>query len=339
MNKKLYGALKRVKILRAIVRVVRSATYEILDTFGPMRFAARYSFDNRSRGSDTMLIVLAGYKPDLWDSVFGRLKAFLPEGIDVCVVVSGKKDGRLRDLCRENGWSCLSTRRNNLAMAQNTAIRLHPSAKWIYKMDEDIFLTEGTLERMKSAYLSAPERLSMEVGFVSPLIPINGYGHVQILRRLGLESVWESRFGRLMYTDGLTVHTSILKNPEAAKFMWGETEKELRSIDELNRRFSAEAGRMSACPIRYSIGLILFERGLWERFGYFFVCLTGTNLGLDEEQICQCCMLYARAIVVAEDAVVGHFSYGPQTKAMLEYMKSNPEFAKSLEPPGNVMEG
>ena len=332
MNKKLHDALKRIKILRALVRATRAAAYEILDTFGPMRFAVRYSFENRSSGSDTMLVVLAGYKPDLWDAVFGRLAAFLPRGIDVCVVISGKTDARLRDICREHGWSCLSTWRNNLSLAQNTAIRLHPSARWIYKMDEDIFLTEGVFERMKAAYLSAPEKTSMEVGFVSPLIPINGYGHVQILRRLGLESAWEAHFGRLMYTDGLTAHTAILKNPEAARFMWGETERELSDIDALSARLSAEKGRLSVCPIRYSIGFILFERSLWQQFGHFYVCITGTNLGLDEEQICQYCMLYAKAIVVAEDAAVGHFSYGPQTKAMLEYLKSNAEFSQSLRP-------
>ena len=332
MNKKLHDTLKEVKILRAMVRATRSAMYEVLDTFGPLRFARRYSFEDRSRGSDTMLVVLAGYKPDLWDAVFGRLAAFLPDGIDVCVVISGKTDARLSDICREHGWSCLSTKRNNLALAQNTAIRLHPSAKWIYKMDEDIFLTEGVFERMKAAYLSAPERVSTEVGFVSPLIPINGYGHVQILRRLGLESAWESRFGRLMYTDGLTAHTSILENPAAARFMWGETEPALRDIDSLSRRFAEETGRVSVCPIRYSIGFILFDRELWNKFGHFYVCLTGTNLGLDEEQICQYCMLYAKAIVVVEDAVVGHFSYGPQTKAMLEYMKTDAEFARRLVP-------
>ena len=178
MSKKLHDALKRIKILRALVRATRAAIYEILDTFGPMRFAVRYSFENRSKGSDTMLVVLAGYKPDLWNAVFGRLAAFLPDGIDVCVVISGKTDARLRDICREHGWSCLSTRRNNLSLAQNTAIRLHPAAQWIYKMDEDMFLTEGVFERMKAAYLSAPGKTSIEVGFVSPLIPVNGYGHV-----------------------------------------------------------------------------------------------------------------------------------------------------------------
>ncbi len=332
MNKRLHDALKEIKILRALVRATRSATYEVLDTFGPLRFARRYSFDDRSSGSDTMLIVLAGYKPDLWDAVFARLARFLPKGIDVCVVISGKTDVRLREICRERGWSCLSTKRNNLALAQNTAIRRHPAAKWIYKMDEDIFLTEGVFERMKAAYLAAPKRVSTEPGFVSPLIPINGYGHVQILRRLGLESAWESRFGQLMYTDGLTAHTSILKNPAAARFMWGETEPMLRDIDKLNSLFSEGKGRVSICPIRYSIGFVLFDRELWNKFGHFYVCLTGTNLGLDEEQICQYCMLYAKAIVVAEDAVVGHFSYGPQTKAMLEYMKENADFARRLMP-------
>lgn len=330
--KRLHGALKRVGILRAVVRSVRASASETMDTFGALRFTRRYSFDGRSRGSERMVLVIAGYKPALWDAVFARLERFAPKDADVCVATAGKSVDRLREMCRERGWSYLSTRRNNVSLVQNVAIRLHPSARWIYKMDEDIFLTEGVFGRMMSAYLSAPQKLRAEVGFVSPLIPVNGYGHVRLLLRLGLESAWESRFGRLMYTDGLTDHTSILSNPSAARFMWGETEPGLRGIDALNALVSRDEGRMSACPYRYSIGFVLFERAMWEKMECFYVPVAGTGLGLDEEQLCQYCMLHAKAMVVAEDAVVGHFSYGPQTASMLDYMKSNAEFAASLMP-------
>ena len=332
MLKRLHDALKRVGILRAVVRSVRASASETMDTFESLRFTRRYSFDDRSSGSDRMVLVLAGYKPALWDAVFARLERFAPKGADVCVATAGRSVAQLREMCRERGWSYLSTRRNNVALVQNMAIRLHKSARWIYKMDEDIFLTEGVFERMMAAYLSAPEKLLAEVGFVSPLIPLNGYGHVRLLLRLGLKSAWESRFGRLVYTDGLTDHTAILSDPASARFMWGETEPGLRGIDALNRLVSQDEGRLSACPYRYSVGFILFERSMWEKMKYFYVTVSGTGLGIDEEQICNYCMMHAKAMVVAEDAVVGHFSYGPQTASMLDYMKSNAEFAASLMP-------
>ena len=330
MNKRLHDALKSVKILRATVRAVRAPVSEFFDTLGLLRFSRRYVFDDRSKGSDSVLVVLAGYKPVLWNAVFGRLARFVPKDVDVCVATAGKTVESLRDMCREHGWSYLSTWRNNVSLAQNTAIRIHKAARWVYKMDEDIFLTEGVFEKMKAAYLAAPSQIHADVGFVSPLIPVNGYGHVQILRRTGLESAWESRFGTLMYTDGLTDHTSILSEPGAARFMWGETEPRLRDIDAMNGFLSQEPGRLSVCPYRYSVGFILYERSLWEKMEYFYVPATGSGLGLDEEQICYYCLLHAKAMVISEDGAVGHFSYGPQTKAMIEYMKSNAEFARTL---------
>lgn len=327
---KLRSCLKRVRGLRALVRALRAARKEYKLTYGSLKFTRDYAFENRSRGSDTMLIILAGYKPDLWDAVFGRLAKFLPVGVDVCVATSGKTDERLRALCAEKGWSYLSTARNNISLIQNMAIRLHPSAQWIYKMDEDIFLTEGVFECMKAAYQSAKERLSAEVGFVSPLLPINGYGHVKLLRKLGLESEWESRFGKLMFTEGLQRHTQILKNPEAAKFMWGATNPRLADIDELGRFLASQPDELTACPYRYSIGLILFARKTWMDMGAFGVDATGSNLGLDEEQFCQYCVLQAKAMVVVENAVAGHFSYGPQTQAMLAYYKGDSDFRRRL---------
>lgn len=320
---KLRSCLKRIRGLRALVRAWRAARKEYKLTFGSLKFTRDYSFEDRSSGSDSMLIVLAGYKPDLWEAVFGRLAKFLPAGIDVCVATSGRTDERLRALCAENHWSYLSTGRNNISLIQNMAIRLHPSAQWIYKMDEDVFLTEGVLERMKAAYGQASGRLSAEVGFVSPLLPINGYGHVKLLRKLGLEAAWEDRFGKLMFTEGLQRHTQILKNPEAARFMWGETDPRLADIDELGRFLAAQPEELTACPYRYSIGLILFARKTWMDMGAFGVDAAGSNLGLDEEQFCQYCVLQAKAMVVVENAVAGHFSYGPQTAAMLEYFKTS----------------
>ena len=322
---------KKVLCLKALVRAFRGARRAFLWTMGAGKFTRAYSLENRSTGADTLMLVLAGYKPRLWPAVFGRLKRYLPEGIDVCVATSGTRNEAIAETCRTNGWSYLATERNNISLIQNVAIKLHPSAEWIYKMDEDMYLTEGTLRRMKEKFLSAPDEISAEVGFVAPLIPVNGYGHVRLLRELGLQERWESRFGRLMYTEGLKAHTQILKNPACARFMWGETEPRLADVDALNRAMASNPRRLSVCPYRFSIGLLLFRRELWKDMEYFGVDPCGTNLGLDEEQLCQYCMLNARAIVIDENSVVGHFAYGPQTRAMLDYLASNAALQKCLD--------
>jgi hypothetical protein len=57
------------------------------------------------------------------------------------------------------------------------------------------------------------------VGFVAPLIPINGYGHVRVMKKLGLEEEYERRFQKLVYAA--EPDSMIESNPETAKFMWG----------------------------------------------------------------------------------------------------------------------
>lgn len=249
-------------------------------------------------------------------------------GVDICVVSSGRDVESLRGRCEALGWSYLSTDRNNVCLAQNIAIDLHTAAKMIYKLDEDIFVTEGTFEKLMRAYHAAPERLNMEVGFVAPLIPLNGYGYVKVLKRLGLAKEWGRRFGALFHTEGLFLHTAVYKEPEAALFMWGAYHEKLRDIDALNALFQRESGKngeldLSICPHRFNIGAILFARPTWESMGMFPVERTGTGMGRDETALCAWCMLHTRAIVISEDCVVGHLGYSPQTKTMLEYYKSH----------------
>ena len=54
----------------------------------------------------------------------------------------------------------------------------------------------------------------------------------------------------------------------------------------------------------------------------------GTNMGQDEVQLCKYCMIESKAIIISENTVAGHFSYGPQTNAMKEYYNSHREIFK-----------
>ena len=109
--------------------------------------------------------------------------------------------------------------------------------------------------------------------------------------------------------------------------MWGETEETLRDIDELDKQFAEQEFEYTICPIRFSIGAILFSRKFWEDIGRLKVGI-GNNMGKDEEQICEYCMMQSRAIIVSENTIVGHFSYGPQTSEMKKYYESHRDIFK-----------
>lgn len=279
-------------------------------------------FTDCRKGSEYLLIVLAGYKEFVWESVFGRLRAFVPKDIDICIVTSGLVNSGLQDMCEEYQWSYLSTSRNNVSMAVNTAIWKHSDAQYVYKMDEDIFLTKGVFEILKDTYQAVSEKGRYEVGFVTPLIPINGYGHVRLLEIFDAVDLWQERFGELKYTN-LTHHRNICESPETARFMWGEGNQAMNDLDRMQQILSHREFQYSICPIRYSIGFVLFHRNSWIRMKGF-PAFAG-NMGMDEEAFCQFCVLQSYAMVVAENAVVGHLAFGPQNKAMEQYYHDNRE--------------
>ena len=116
-----------------------------------------------------------------------------------------------------------------------------------------MFLPKEFFAIMIKTFLHIKNNSKYEIGFLGALTPINGFGYVRILEKLNLVDKWEKKFGRLYYSEGLHHHTTILDNPEAAKFMWGSDCEELRNIDKLTNRFKEEIS-YSICPMRYSIG-------------------------------------------------------------------------------------
>ena len=105
--------------------------------------------------------------------------------------------------------------------------------------------------------------------------------------------------------------------------MWGEGNPAMENLDRVQERLQARAFQYSVCPVRYSIGFILFHRENWIRLRGFPV--TVRNLGMDETALCEFCMMQSRAMVVAENAVVGHLAYNPQNEAMKEYYYAHKE--------------
>lgn len=305
LTQKLYQFLKSVKNNRKKMKRLK----------GP------YQFMNRKTDAETLCVILAGYKDFLWPKVFARIKTFLPENIDVCVASSGLYSDQLDKLCEENGWSYLSLQRNCVTLVQNIAIHLHEHAKMIYKIDEDIFITRHFFETLSKTYSDVSANGKYEVGFVAPLIPINGYGHVRILEKLHLVDEYEKRFEKVKYAS--RSDRKIEKDPEAAKFFWGKDQM-VGSIDEMDEEFYKAPYEYHACPIRFSIGAILFSRELWENMGMFIVD-KGPCMGLDEEQIDSYCVMQSKSMIIAENTVVGHLSFGQQNKEIKNYFLQHSE--------------
>lgn len=277
---------------------------------------------DRSKGREKLCIILAGYKEYLFGDVFSRIIKYKPEDIDVCIVSSGKHSDILKNLCETHDWSYLSTEENNVSLVQNIAIRMHPKARYIYKLDEDIFICESFFERMIQAFLHAKGG-DYNPGVIAPLLLINGYASLRILRKTNLINEYESRFGPIKHAAG--IEQQIESNDKVARFMWGE-DNVVPSIDVLNRKLGRDPIDEKPCPIRFSIGAILFERSLWEEMGFFDVERNDkAMMGKDEVKLCSYCLLESRPLMVSENIVVGHFSFGNQTEGMKRFYTEHPE--------------
>lgn len=283
---------------------------------------AEYTFVDRRKGREKACFVLSGYKPFLWKDVFRRLEKFVPEDVDVCILSSGLWDDTLAEIAQKNEWSILSTKRNDITLIQNVAMVLFDKAKWFYKMDEDIFVTHGCFEQMWKMYDFVERQEPYKIGYVAPLIPVNGYGYLRILERQGQLADYEKHFGRALY--GGNLKNAIELDAKAAIYMWGGG-KNIPQLDVLNEQLKESGQIYSICGVRFSIGFILFHRTLWELIGGFKVTGKDIDLGIDEIQLCDFCMKHSHAIIIAENTVVGHFSFGPQTEKMKMFYQDNSE--------------
>lgn len=308
--------MRKGKVTKAFydwLRVVRD------DKVHTERLKGKYEFDNRSKSSEKLCIILSGYKEIVWEDVFGRIKNYLPGNIDFCIITSGIVNDELRAIAKKNNWSYLSTQRNCVTLAQNIAINLFPQARYIYKLDEDIFINKGFYEILWNTYNRVREESFYNIGFVAPLIPINGFTYIEVLKHLGLIDKYEELFQKPYISAEGT--NPVVCNPEVAKFFWGEGGF-VPKIDEINTTLQKEPFDYMACPIRFSIGAIMFPRETWEDMGYFKV-EAGNCLGLDEIQLCEFCVSRSRVMIVSKNCCVGHMSFGPQNREMIEYFTAH----------------
>lgn len=286
------------------------------------RKKGKYYIENRKKESETLVIVLAGFKKFCSKIVFDRLNKFCPEEYDVCIVSAGKKCEYLSNIAKQNNWSYLSTKSKNISKALNISINAFKNAKYIFKIDEDIFVTKNFFSSIvKTFNIETSKKGLYKPGFITPLININGFSSYYVLKKLNLYDKYSSMFENIKIVAG--PNELIEKSEKVAKFMWGENDI-VPSIDEIDNIFNKNNYEAIPCPIRFSIGAIFFTRQTWIEMNYFDVC-KGVGLGLDEWQVCDFAISNSRPIIVSQNTLVGHLGFGQQNKYMKDYYINNIE--------------
>jgi hypothetical protein len=275
------------------------------------RHTGRHRFIDRSHGSDRALLILGGHRPYLWPHTLSRLGRHTPADIDVCLVTAGVDHPELEELASQHAWSYLSTTNGNVSLAQNLAIDRLPRAQEIFKIDEDIFISEGFFSSLRDGLHQAQARSEFAVGLCSPVLNVNGFSYVDFLRVKQVEHDYTTRFGELRRAaGGVPAHF----DGAAAVWLWQHT----LPIDETAAEFGSRPFGWSVVPHRLSIGAVLFERAFWKEMRGFTRGFGAPGLGRDEGYISTVCTQTSQVPVVIHNVFAGHFAFGPQEPAMRE---------------------
>jgi hypothetical protein len=301
------------KPLRALLAKIRNF-FRLRTRFRTFKkFAGRYTFENRSSGHDQVIIILAGYKKFLWTETLDRIANAVPTKADVCVVSSGTYSAELSEFAQKRGFSYLATRRNNVGLSQNIAIKLHPRANWIAKIDEDMFVEPNFFSELRSGFEHVQKEKKFDPGFCIPIINLNGCTSSIFLVEIGKDKKFIEKFGSLPsgYLPPL-----LQRNIEAAKWIWEQT----LQFPKIVKEFRARPFKYSAAPHPVNIGACGYPRSLWEAMEYFPVSWRSNGVGLDESWICEFSFSHTKPIIVLHNVFAGHFSFGPQEHEMRSYL-------------------
>lgn len=312
-NKGMFGFLEAA--FADVLEVIGKFLVRIRDHY------SRYNFVDRSKGESTLVVVLAGYKQYLWCATLTNLHKHQPENVDICIVSSGMYSQALADLCEEHMWSYISVKRNSPGVAINKAIYLHPNADYIYKLDEDIFISSGFFENLKNGYDYSYKYSLLEPGFVAPVLNLNGVSYSVFLREFNLEAAYREKFGNIIIRCGdLPIHNS----PETAWWIWQHT----LPFEEKAEKLAENQMSYTICNTRFSIGAILFRREFINNIGGFKSDWHSGVLGVDEDELCRDCISLSRPMYIINTVLAGHFSFYPQE----QYMKQKLSEMSSLDP-------
>jgi hypothetical protein len=253
--------------------------------------------------------VSTGFKEYLWDLTLPRLERFAPPGWDVCLCSAGVESARLARAAERNGWSYLASENARVAAPLNLAIERHPAARWVTKLDEDVFVPAGAFETLLAGYRAFEAEGRYLPGFVAPVINVNGFSYTNFLDVLGLAAEYAERFGELRRAiTGVRIH----HDPAAARWVW---ERSL-PFDAVARRFAELPFSYEPIPHQFSIGMILFERSLWESMHGLKTGRRPPGMGVEEIGLARFCVERSRVMALVQNAFAGHFAFGPQDAGM-----------------------
>ena len=195
-------------------------------------------------------------------------------------------------------------------------------AENIYKLDEDMFITKEFFSDMKVVYEDAFNNSRYDVGFVSPLTPINAYGYIRLLEKFDKINIYDNKLEKAIYGGSEDKGSTFLKNKDVPQFL--NNIEEFGDIDKLSEFLNAQPMEYHPCPVRYNIGAIYFKRKIWENMGMFSVPLGGCGLGIDESDLCTYCICNSKTMMISENSAVAHFCYGAQkSDALIEQYKKD----------------
>ena len=309
ITRQIEALVSREVLLEGTVKVY-NLLYENAQITDFTQITIPYQFENRQQGKENLCYVLAGYDPKLWDSTLARIEVFQSERYDYCIVSSGKYDEVLAEMAKKNGWSYLATERNQVAYIQNLVIELHPHAKYILKMDEDIFIGKDFFDRMINTYRECEAEGESRIGFLVPIIPLNVAGVVSYLKAIGRKEEFEKRFGRVYRSR----FSQVFDFEETAVWLWDTMD----CFDEMAEQIGNRSG-VEVCDCYYNIGCILYSRSRWSLMGKWPVLSEEGGMGADEEYIYRDNKDKDLVIYEAQGILAGHLAFGMQKKRMMEY--------------------
>ena len=287
--------------------------------------STKYKVEGSVKGLPKMLFVLSGYKQELWDDVFTRIKRNQPSDMEVCIASSGKYVPELSELCKKYDWVYLSTKLNNVCVATNVVIREFPQAEYIYKLDEDIYVPDGYFDDMYEAYQRIEKKESAyKIGYICPVLPLGFYGMHDFLLKKGCLGEYEQLFGK-HYVGGTELNPNFRNHNGLDEYIWSK----IGNFDDCAKEYSNEPFSYELCGTRSGIATILFKRDFWNSLGglkRYKGIGVGTNG--DEGQITAYCALNFRPSFCVKNIFVGHFSFGGAEQNVLKFREQHPDIFK-----------
>lgn len=331
--KKLKNILKKARSLIKKEYGIYDYTYELIRYVNNRyqkyyNFKDKYSLINRGKNKEKLLIILAQNRDFIWEYVFPRIYSNLEEEIDVIIVnPSGKHSEVLNKFAENYGFSYLATKSEKTSVGLNIAIKEHPNAKWIYKIDDNIFICKQFFSNLLNTYENCEKNEIWNPGMVIPVLNVNHCTYFHFLEALNLVEEFTKNFGEIGVGSNLS---KIRYDSDVAIWIW----KNSLPLEAVAEKFREQnINKLDVSPFRFPISAVLFKRDLWNQMGNYSIYGIApgikaglpSELGSDEESINEQILLFnIQQIIISLDTFVGYLGYPSQENSVTKFiLKSN----------------